>query len=68
MARTNIDLDEEMINEVMQRFALPTKKSAVDFALKRLLDTTDQLAAIEGIWGMGWDGDLDELRTWTPGQ
>jgi Arc/MetJ family transcription regulator len=68
MSRTNIDLDDEMVTAVMNRFRLPTKKSAVEFALKRLLETTDQLAALEGIWGMGWEGDLDELRSWKPGE
>ena len=68
MSRTNIDIDDEMINAVMQRFALTTKKSAVEFALKRLLDTTDQIAALEGIWGSGWEGDLEEMRSWRPGE
>src|SRR5450756_1607094 len=36
MTRTNIDLDDELVTVVMQRFNLRTKKDAVDFALRRL--------------------------------
>lgn len=34
MARTNIDIDEELIQRVMQRFGVHTKKEAVDLALR----------------------------------
>lgn len=68
MSRTNIDIDDEMVAEVMRRFALDSKKSAVELALKRLLDATDQVAAIEALFGLGWEGDLDEMRRWEPGQ
>ncbi|MEO7352080.1 MAG: type II toxin-antitoxin system VapB family antitoxin [Marmoricola sp.] len=63
MARTNIDIDEVLIAEVMRRFRLKTKREAVDFALRRAAGstaTTDGLLDLEGI---GWDGDLDTIRS-----
>jgi len=36
MARTNIDLDEELVQRVMVRYQLSTKREAVDYALRRL--------------------------------
>ncbi len=57
MSRTNIDLPDDDIAELMRRFDLPTKKSAVEFALKRVLEITDQRAAVEALFGMGFDGD-----------
>ncbi len=63
MARTNIDLDAELVGEVMRRYDLPTKREAVDFALRRLVGpvmTRDEMLALEGI---GWDGDLAALRS-----
>ena len=66
MSRTNIDIDDEMVAEVMRRFALDTKKSAVELALRRLLDATDQVALLERTSGAGWEGDLDEMRRWEP--
>ena len=36
MARTNIDLDEELVQRVMARYQLSTKREAVDYALRHL--------------------------------
>ncbi len=62
MARTNIDLDDRLVAEVMRRFGLSTKREAVDFALRRVVGpvmTRDEMLAMEGA---GWDGDLDLMR------
>lgn len=62
MTRTNIDIDDELIGEVMRRYSLRTKKEAVDLALRRLVPpplTREFLLSLEGI---GWDGDLEEMR------
>lgn len=62
MARTNVDIDDELVTTVMRRFGLDTKDEAVDLALRRLaaaVPTHEELLALEGT---GWDGDLDELR------
>ncbi len=62
MGRTNIDLDDELVAVVMQRHGLRTKKQAVDLALRRLAGprlTPSFLASLEGV---GWDGDLQEMR------
>ncbi|MGF1618243.1 MAG: type II toxin-antitoxin system VapB family antitoxin [Acidimicrobiia bacterium] len=62
MARTNIDIDDELIRIAMERFSLPTKKEAVDLALRRLVGgvmTKEEALEMEGY---GWGGDLDEIR------
>ena len=62
MARTSIDVDDELVAEVMRRYGVTTKKEAVNFALRRLVGvplTRDFLMSLEGI---GWDGDLDDIR------
>jgi len=61
MTRTNIDLPDDDVAELMRRFDLPTKKSAVEFAFKRVLEVTDQRKAVEALFGIGWDGELDDL-------
>lgn len=66
MTRTNIELDDDLINEVMRRYGVTTKKDAVDLALRRLVGaplTADFLLGIEGI---GWAGDLETIRTERP--
>jgi Arc/MetJ family transcription regulator len=63
MSRTNIDLDDELVAEVMRRFGLRTKKEAVDLALRRLVGPRLSPEFLEGLEGIGWEGDLDEMRT-----
>lgn len=61
MSRTNIDLDDTMVEAAMQRYGLRTKKEVVDLALRNLVGgvmTKEQALAMEGF---GWDGDLDEI-------
>jgi len=62
VSRTNIELDEDLVRQAMRRYRLPTKRAAVDLALRRLLGepmTRDEALALEG---SGWDGDLEGLR------
>ena len=62
MSRTNIDIDDELINEAMHKYGLKTKKEAVDLALRRLVGprlSPEFLASLEGV---GWEGDLDTMR------
>lgn len=62
MSRTNIDIDDELVEAVMRRYGLRTKKDAVNLALRRLAGppvTREDLLALEGI---GWEGDLETMR------
>ena len=36
MSRTNIDIDDELVEIVMMRYQLKTKREAVDYALRNL--------------------------------
>ncbi|MGH3712884.1 MAG: type II toxin-antitoxin system VapB family antitoxin [Micromonosporaceae bacterium] len=62
MARTNIDLDDALVAEVMHRYGLRTKREAVDLALRRLVGVPLNKAFLLSLEGLGWEGDLDELR------
>jgi Arc/MetJ family transcription regulator len=62
MARTNIEIDEELVERAMRRYRLPSRRAAVDLALRRLVGdamTRDEALAMEGT---GWQGDLDAIR------
>ncbi len=37
MARTNIDIDDSLIQQVMARFGVHTKREAVDLALRHVV-------------------------------
>lgn len=62
MTRTNIDLDDTLIAEVMRRFGSRTKREAVDLALRRLLAAPVTKQFLLDIRGIGFAADLDELR------
>ena len=52
MSRTNIDIDDELIETVMRQNSLKTKKDAVDFALRKVvrrIPTIDEVRSLEGI-------------------
>ncbi|HSK54404.1 MAG TPA: type II toxin-antitoxin system VapB family antitoxin [Jiangellales bacterium] len=63
MTRTNIDIDDALVAEVMRRFGVATKREAVDLALRRLVGVPLTKEFLLGLRGVGWAGDLDELRS-----
>lgn len=64
MSRTNIDIDDELVGEVMRRYGLKTKREAVDFALRKAAPEITP-ADIDSLRGIGWEGDLEEMRRGT---
>src|SRR5829696_6781180 len=63
MGRTNIELDDALIAEVMRRYGVGTKREAVDLALRRLVGLPLTREFLQSLKGVGWGGDLDELRS-----
>jgi Arc/MetJ family transcription regulator len=63
MSRTNIELDDALIAEVMRRYGVGTKREAVDLALRRLVGLPLTQEFLRSLQGVGWGGDLDELRS-----
>ena len=63
MSRTNIDIDEEACQAVMDRYHLSTKRAAVNFALRTLAAEPLDVDSARRLRGSGWDGDLDDMRT-----
>ncbi|HEX9175789.1 type II toxin-antitoxin system VapB family antitoxin [Mycobacterium sp.] len=66
MSRTNIELDDRLVDEVMRRFGVSTKREAVDLALRRLVGTPLTKEFLLSLEGVGWNGDLDEIRSEPP--
>ena len=63
MARTNVDIDNAACAEVMRRYRLPTKREAINFALRTLAAEPLGVEEARRLRGSGWEGDLDTLRT-----
>jgi Arc/MetJ family transcription regulator len=62
LSRTNIELDDRLVEMAMQRYGLKTKREAVQLALERLVGgvmTKEEALAMQGF---GWEGDLDAIR------
>ncbi len=66
MTRTNIEIDDATIDAVMQRYRLRTKREAVDFALRSLVEEPLDRAEALAAEGSGWEGDLDQMRAGVP--
>jgi len=60
--RTNIEINEDLVGTVMRRHKLSTKKDAVDFALRYTAGTPLTQEFLDEVHGMGWGGDLYEMR------
>lgn len=60
--RTNIEIDDRLMAEAMRVAGLTTKKAVVEEALKRLVADDRRREAIADMAGLGWEGDLDEMR------
>ena len=62
VTRTNIEIDDILVNRAMRLYRLRSKREAVDLALRRLVGdpmTREEALAAEG---SGWAGDLDAIR------
>jgi Arc/MetJ family transcription regulator len=63
MGRTNIEIDDVLIDRAMRIYRLPSKREAVDLALRRLVGEPMDREEILAAEGRGWAGDLDEIRS-----
>jgi Arc/MetJ family transcription regulator len=50
------------MREAMKATGLKTKRAVVEAGLRKLVQLKDQARALEELRGIGWDGDLDEMR------
>lgn len=60
--RTNIVIDEELVTKVMDLYGLRSRREAVDLALRYVAGTAERRKATLTLRGIGWEGDLDEMR------
>jgi Transcription regulator of the Arc/MetJ class len=60
--RTNIVIDDMLMNEVLKVTGLTTKKEAVEAGLKLLVARNKQQAIRKLRGQLKWEGNLDEMR------
>ena len=61
--RTNIFIDDDLMNRVMKLTGLRTKREAVEMGLKALLKVKKQESIRSFRGKLEWQGDLDDMRT-----
>lgn len=60
--RTNIVIDDKLIEEGLEYTGFKTKKELVNFALKKLVERKKRKSIIELEGKLHWAGDLEEMR------
>jgi Arc/MetJ family transcription regulator len=60
--RTNIEIDDELMQQAMRRSGAPTKKAAVEQALRLLIQTHSQTTIRKLRGQVKWTGDLTQSR------
>ncbi len=61
MGRTNVVIDDKLIERAMRAYGLRTKREAIDLALRRLVGEYQPRDMLD-MKGSGWEGDLKKMR------
>ncbi|MBW9260847.1 MAG: type II toxin-antitoxin system VapB family antitoxin [Candidatus Thiodiazotropha sp. (ex. Lucinisca nassula)] len=61
--RTNIDIDDKLMDDVLKATGLRTKKDAVELGLKTLIRLKKQENIRNFRGKLKWVGDLDDMRS-----
>jgi Arc/MetJ family transcription regulator len=62
MMRTNIEIDDQLMNDVLKATGLKTKKDVVELGLKTLIRLRKQERIKDFRGRLKWTGDLDDMR------
>jgi len=60
--RTNIEIDGQLVARVMRALDIHSENEAINAALRTALRLKQQ-EGLRDLRGIGWEGDLDEMRT-----
>ena len=64
MARTNIELDDQLVEKAMHLTGARTKREVVDIALRRLVEKGSLYRALRRLRGkLAWEGDVGAWRS-----
>ena len=61
--RTNIEIDDALMQEAMEIGEIKTKKQAIEFALKEFIAASHRKKLMELRGKVEWEGNLDEWRS-----
>lgn len=61
--RTNIEIDDKLMEDALRATGAKTKREVVERGLKTLVDLRKQEQARQLRGKIKWEGDLDQMRT-----
>lgn len=61
--RTNIVIDDKLMNDTLKATGIKTKREVVELGLKTLLRLRNQQKVRQFRGKLMWEGDLDAMRT-----
>lgn len=59
---TSVDVDDGVMAAAMRATGAKTESEAIQTALREITRLKQQESLIT-LWGIGWEGDLDDMRT-----
>lgn len=60
--RTNIVIDDELMDQATRATGLKTKRAVVEAGLRKLVQLDEQAKILDYFGKLHWEGDLDEMR------
>lgn len=61
--RTNIEIDDQLMQDVLRLTGIKTKREAVELGLRQLLRLRQQEEIRRFRGKLAWEGDLNAMRT-----
>jgi Arc/MetJ family transcription regulator len=62
--RTNIEINDELMETALRESGLRTKRAAVEEGLRLLIERHRRKKLIDAFGKYPWEGDLAEMRRW----
>jgi Arc/MetJ family transcription regulator len=62
MGRTNVVLDDRLVDECQKLTGISTRRALIDYALREVLRHQHQRRLLELKGAVQWDGDLESWR------
>ena len=61
-----IDIDDALAAEAMEATGTTNLQDAIEEGLRRVIKAAEQMQALRELRGIGWEGDLEAMRTDKP--
>ena len=62
MKRTNVVLDDNLVEDCIKATGIKTRKALIDHALRELLRHENQIKILDLKGNIDWEGNLDKWR------